>query len=406
MKKRLIIIMFLFVFMFIPKINAEDKISITCPQSVNTGDTFKCSVITTEVVKINTDLTVYKGSTLMSNSGDIEFKANTAKDYDIRVTDSSGVNTYQTVTVSVKEKTTTTTKSKSSNNYLKSISVNGNEITSFSKEKSKYEITVPYETESIVVNAETEDDLSEVTIDEPTNITDTNEYTITVTAEDKTTKIYKVIVKKEEKKESDDTSILSIKIKGYNFNYDGKSKTSYLTIKNNVKKLNIDVITNDDSATYKIKDNKNLEDGSVITITVTAENKDTTDYRIIIRKKEVKSNLPIFIGIGVIIFLIIIIVVVASIVKKNKSNKNKDNKEIKKKKSRFFEEDDEDESSDIDEKTKEYKDLQNVSNYDIDDVDIDNDEEEKTRIANYEDLEEELGKTQIININFDEENED
>ena len=45
---------------------------------------------------------------------------------------------------------------------------------------------------------------------------------------------------KEEKKESNDTSILSIKIKGYNLNYDGKSKTIYLKIKNNNKQIDYD----------------------------------------------------------------------------------------------------------------------------------------------------------------------
>ena len=403
MKKRIIIIVLLYVFIFMPKINAEDKISINCPSSATVGEAFKCSVTTAEVVKINTELTVYKGSTLMSNSGDIEFKASTAKDYDISVTDSSGVNTYQTVTVSVKEKTTTTTtKAKSSNNYLKSISVNGNDITNFSKEKTKYELSVPYDTKEIKVKAEPEDDLSEVTIDTPSKISDTNEYTITVTAEDKTTKIYKVIVSKEEKVKSDDTSILSIKIKGYSFNYDGKSKTSYLTIKNDVKKLNIDVITNNDSATYKIKGNKNLKDGSEIIITVTAENGDKNDYRIIISKKDKTSYLPLIIGIGGGLLFIILVIVIVSVIKKNKSNKS-DIKEVKNKKSRFFEEDD-DEEDEL-EKTKEFK-SSDVSDYDVNDINIDNDDEEKTRFVNYDDLEEELGKTQILNINLDEEDED
>ena len=408
MKKVKLFLMFILgMLIFSINVKAADTYGIKCDKAY-VNEPFACSVTTAKPVSISTDLKVYEGSVSMDKNGTIKFKASKAGDYDISLISDDGETTYKTVTISVNEKTTTTktttttTKAKSDNNYLESITVNGEQIESFDKTKTKYFVEVENKVKKAIIKATSEDDAATVTIDGPKVLeVGDNEYTISVKSESNTTKFYKVIVTRKDEEESTNTDIKSIKIRGYHLNFDKNSKTFYLNIKKEDTELDITVNTKDKKANYDIEGNENLEDGSVVKIVVTAQNGDTDTYRIIIQK-ESTNIIPYIIGALILIIIIVIIVVVMKNKKKKDNNKgdNKDKKSDGKKKPINKEnknnEDFENEKTIEMPPISEPKEKDNKESYeeeyddDLDDemVHIDNDEEEETRILSYAEREE------------------
>lgn len=408
MKKVKLFLMFILgMLIFSINVKAADTYGIKCDKAY-VNEPFACSVTTAKPVSISTDLKVYEGSVSMDKNGTIKFKTSKAGDYDISLISDDGETTYKTVTISVNEKTTTTktttttTKAKSDNNYLESITVNGEQIESFDKTKTKYFVEVENKVKKATIKATSENDASTVTIDGPKVLeVGDNEYTISVKSESNTTKFYKVIVTRKDKEESSNTDIKSIKIRGYHLNFDKNSKTFYLNIKKEDTELDITVNTKDKKANYDIEGNENLEDGSVVKIIVTAQNGDTDTYRIIIQK-ESTNIIPYIIGVLILIIIIVIIVVVMKNKKKKDNDKddNKDKKSDGKKKPINKEnknnEDFENEKTIEMPPISEPKEKDNKESYeeeyddDLDDemVHIDNDEEEETRILSYAEREE------------------
>lgn len=408
MKKVKLFLMFILgMLIFSINVKAADTYGIKCDKAY-VNEPFACSVTTAKPVSISTDLKVYEGSVSMDKNGTIKFKTSKAGDYDISLISDDGETTYKTVTISVNEKTTTTktttttTKAKSDNNYLESITVNGEQVESFDKTKTKYFVEVENKVKKATIKATSEDDASTVTIDGPKALeVGDNEYTISVKSESNTTKFYKVIVTRKDKEESSNTDIKSIKIRGYHLNFDKNSKTFYLNIKKEDTELDITVNTKDKKANYDIEGNENLEDGSVVKIIVTAQNGDTDTYRIIIQK-ESTNIIPYIIGVLILIIIIVIIVVVMKNKKKKDNDKddNKDKKSDGKKKPINKEnknnEDFENEKTIEMPPISEPKEKDNKESYeeeydeDLDDemVHIDNDEEEETRILSYAEREE------------------
>lgn len=408
MKKVKLFLMFILgMLIFSINVKAADTYGIKCDKAY-VNEPFACSVTTAKPVSISTDLKVYEGSVSMDKNGTIKFKTSKAGDYDISLISDDGETTYKTVTISVNEKTTTTktttttTKAKSDNNYLESITVNGEQVESFDKTKTKYFVEVENKVKKATIKATSEDDAATVTIDGPKVLeVGDNEYTISVKSESNTTKFYKVIVTRKDEEESSNTDIKSIKIRGYHLNFDKNSKTFYLNIKKEDTELDITVNTKDKKANYDIEGNENLEDGSVVKIVVTAQNGDTDTYRIIIQK-ESTNIIPYIIGILILIIIIVIIVVVMKNKKKKDNNKddNKDKKSDGKKKPINKEnknnEDFENEKTIEMPPISEPKEKDNKESYeeeyddDLDDemVHIDNDEEEETRILSYAEREE------------------
>lgn len=426
MKKKYLITFILCMFIFTIKVSATSSISCK-PLNVNVGDQITCSVKTDEPVEISSKLSIVAGDTTMEKDGNIVYKASSKGTYDVMIkTITPGFSDKAIITVSEKttttttKTTTTTTKAKSDNNYLSSITVDGVSLKDFSKTKTKYFIELENDVVNANIKAEAEDENAKVEIDGPKtlNVGD-NEYTISVTSENDTTKFYKVIVTRKDEEESSDTDIKNIRIKGYHLNFDKNSKTFHLNIDKEDTELDITVNTKDKNASYEIEGNDSLKDGSVIKIIVTAEDGSSDTYRIIIEKKD--SNIVPFIIIGVI--LIIILGLVIFFITKKKKDKNKKNtkdkpitkKEPKKEVQKEFY---------AEEKTIEMPVINNddniIGNDDIDIEDeaplIDNDEEEETRILSYaerEELErnklldndvantidEELDKTLLFNYN-------
>lgn len=410
MKKRVTLILFMFMFCFVSIDNLQAKSTYSCNKEVPVDGYITCSVtVDNDAVKIESDGNVniydlkgekyskisdyqavfYESGTVVFGPADDKYSK-----YIISLLTEDGrpygsdtrVNVIAKTTV--KSTTTTTTKSLSSNNYLSTITVDGEEIENFSKNTSKYFVKVENDVSTISIEAEAEDEKAKVEIDGPDTLKiGDNEYTISVTSENDTTKFYKVIVTRKEEDESSNTDIDNIKVKGYNLNFDKNSKTFYLSINKNTTKLNIEVTLDDEKSNYEIKGNENLKDGSIVKIIVTAEDGSTDTYRIIIQKDS-KSNVPLII---ILISSIIIIGIVVFVLIKRKNKKKKNDKKGKTAQNNQKSNSSVENKSYQDEKTIEMppisSDSAGLDGYKEDDdeqiVHVDNDEEEKTRMLSY-----------------------
>ena len=115
---------------------------------------------------------------------------------------------------------------------------------------------------------------------------------------------------------SGDNAIKTLYIKNYDLKFDSNVLEYQLKVKNNVKKLDLDILLNDSNATYVIKGNENFKSGeNIVEIIVTAENGNTKTYTIKVNKeaKEVleettdeETTTPTK---AVIIFLIILVII-------------------------------------------------------------------------------------------------
>lgn len=392
MKKKFIIL-FSLICMVLFTSNVYATASISCDKKeVIIGDQITCKITTEndEEVKVTSSLTVVAGDTSLTKSGNIVYKAQAKGNFDIKA---ETTNWNDKVTIVVNEKptststttTTTTTKAKSSNNYLSFIKVNKKEVENFDKETIKYELSYDNSIDKVAIEAKAEDDKAKVSLDGNNELkVGENEFTIKVTSEDGTDKLYKLIITREEEI-SANTKIKSIDIKGYSLKIDGPSKTYHLKVDKKTDKLDISVVLEDEKAGYEIEGNDNLVDGSTISIIVTAENNDTDTYRILISKdsdkKENKSILPLII-IGALLLIVVIVVIVVVKKKKNK----KDNNDIN----------NNDEKNDTDtlEETKEFEVVKEDSKEEkeIDYDNYDNDENEKTTIISYSNINSEFEK--------------
>lgn len=203
--------------------------------------------------------------------------------------------TTSQTTTSTTTTTTTTENLKDGNNYLKELTLKDTDFI-FSKEVETYYLKISRETSSIEVTAKAESDKATVKIENNENIDIEKPITVTVTAEDGSIRIYQINLSYLD--ELDDNSFLSrIEIEGYNIDFNPEKNDYTLKINKSDKTLNITVETQSDNATYEIKNNSNLKNKSKIVITVAAENGNSRDYTITIKKS---SNFGL-------IFLIIIL---------------------------------------------------------------------------------------------------
>ena len=137
--------------------------------------------------KINIEATLEDETASVTGIGDISLKTG-ENILNVTVTAEDG---------SVKVYEIAVTRAKSNNNYLKSLSVNEGTISpEFSKNNLTYNITVPYEIESLKINAQAEDSTAEIEIDGNNNFTvgSDNKVYVNVVAEDKTVRAYLINV--------------------------------------------------------------------------------------------------------------------------------------------------------------------------------------------------------------------
>ena len=178
--------------------------------------------------------------------------------------------------------TTTTSTLKDSNSYLKELTLKGTDFI-FSRDVETYNLKINKELTTIEVTAKPESEKATVKIENNENIDIDKPILITVTAEDDTIRVYRIILYYADEKDNN-TNLSKIEIQGYNIEFKPDVTEYTLKINKSDKTLDMIVETESDLSTYEIKNNTNLKNKSKVVITVTAENGDTKDYTITIKK--------------------------------------------------------------------------------------------------------------------------
>ena len=203
--------------------------------------------------------------------------------------------------------------------YLSSLSLSSGAF-NFDRKTFMYETTVIYDTTNVDVRAvpETENAKVEVTGGKDLKVGD-NMITVKVTSESESTNTYKIklVRLKEDQTIGDNPYIKDIKIKNYNLNFDPNIINYSLKIKNE-KKLDITVTLDDPNSKYEIIGNKDLKDGSIITIKSTSSGGFVKLYKI----KISKTNNLLYYVLGIII-AISIIGALATLIIINRNNKGR-----------------------------------------------------------------------------------
>ena len=209
------------------------------------------------------------------------------------------------------------TRELSNNNTLKELTVNDEKI-KLNKNDFLYYYTVKNDVDTISVKALATDNKAIVEIDPVTSLSvGENEVGIRVTAPNGEFVNYTLIITREQLLSSN-SKLLNLEIVGYKLDF--KSDVEYYDLKiNDEDELEIITETEDEKAVVNIEGNKNLVNGSIIKITVKAEDNSHTRYFITIEKSK-KSNLLLLILILLMILILTIIIII--LIKRNKKRKS------------------------------------------------------------------------------------
>jgi len=169
---------------------------------------------------------------------------------------------------------------KSNDNSLKSLIIDKIDFT-FKSDVLEYNLTVPYDTDELVIEALANHDNAFVDYDKKVKLmVGNNVINIKVTAEDSTEKNYVLNIKREEK-----VSLVStITIKGIDFSFNPEVYNYKLNT--SLEKLEFDVKVNNENTKVDIIGNENLENGSKVSIKVSL-NDDVKTYVFKIINEEV-----------------------------------------------------------------------------------------------------------------------
>ena len=229
---------------------------------------------------------------------------------------------------------TTEEPSKASDKALKTLEVTPEGLDpEFDPETTSYTLNVGADVEKLEIKAAPNDEKATVEITgNESLVAGDNAVKITVTAQDGTTRIYTINVKKGE---ATTLGLSSLKINGYTLSPKFSSNVYEYKINvldPNITKLDVLATANVENAKVEVTGNTNLVKGeNTITITVTSEDgKEKVIYQILVNKDSDvtattnKQDMIIYGGIvvGVILIFVIIIIVVKSRKKKKQPTNN------------------------------------------------------------------------------------
>lgn len=185
---------------------------------------------------------------------------------------------------------------KSTDNTLKSLGVSGFTMSpTFNKDTTEYSVTVPNATDKVIVNAEANDGKATFEVKGADNLqVGDNKVEVVVKAEDGSTKVYTINVKKEEKAEEKpeldgDATLSKLYIGGYTLSptFNKNTNVYSISVGEAVGGLNVDATSTSSKAKVEIKGNNGWKYGmNTVTIVVTAENGNKNTYIINVNRKD------------------------------------------------------------------------------------------------------------------------
>lgn len=193
------------------------------------------------------------------------------------------------------------TRSLSSNNNLSSLKSSvGTFDIAFDKDVTVYTLTVPYDTESVILSGGLEDINSVVDgLIEYKLTEDKTVANITVTSESGEKKVYTVYIIKEAKPVvtpvvyyySSNSYLKTLEIEGYEITFDKETLEYKIKVKSDVTSLDIKAIPESNKSRVEITGNEKFKKGNnTVTITVTAEDGSTREYKITVDKEADKKD--------------------------------------------------------------------------------------------------------------------
>lgn len=256
--------------------------NITGMVNISSSNTSVASVSTSSVwIENNTvTATVYAKS---SGSCKIIVSPNSLADSEngADVTSTAGTKSLSlTVKAKTTTTTTTTTTTKSSNNYLSVLKVNIEGLTpNFNKYTNNYSLTVGSSVTKLGLIIRTESAKATYYVTGNSNfVAGDNIVKIVVTAENKTTRVYKIIVTKAADITKANAYLSSVLINGVAFQEFDSKKFEYKLkdVENDITSVEIKAFPESKNATAVITGASNFKEGkNTIVITVTAEDKKT-----------------------------------------------------------------------------------------------------------------------------------
>lgn len=208
--------------------------------------------------------------------------------YTIVVTAQSGAKKNYVVTI---KRAAAPVTPKDSDNTLKGLSVDGYTIDpAFNKDTTDYSITVPSNVNDVTVNAEKNSSKATVKIEGNTGLKPgENIVKVTVTAEDGSTKVYNIKVNKESEVASNDATLKSLGVSGYDMspNFSNDTLNYNVTVPNEANSVTINTETNNPKAKVEITGNTDLKVGeNKVTVKVIAEDGTTKTFTINVKKED------------------------------------------------------------------------------------------------------------------------
>ena len=221
---------------------------------------------------------------------------------------------------------------KGDNNYLKSITLSSGTL-NFDKDIFEYKINVDYNTKELLISAIAEEKTSTVeVVGNKELVVGENIYKIKVLAENKSERIYTIIVNRleEGKTLSNNNYLANLSIKNHSIAF-VKDKLTYDITLTNETSLDLKYDTEDEKAFVKVEGNSDLKNNSVVKIIVTAEDGTTRTYILNIIKEEAFNYTILIIPLEILLLGLVVIIVIKK-VKPKKKEINPINEEIVKEK--------------------------------------------------------------------------
>lgn len=221
---------------------------------------------------------------------------------------------------------------KGDNNYLKSITLSSGTL-NFDKDIFEYKINVDYNTKELLISAIAEEKTSTVeVVGNKELVVGENIYKIKVLAENKSERIYTIIVNRleEGKTLSNNNYLANLSIKNHSIAF-VKDKLTYDITLTNETSLDLKYDTEDEKAFVKVEGNSDLKNNSVVKIIVTAEDGTTRPYILNIIKEEAFNYTILIIPLAILLLGLVVIIVIKK-VKPKKKEVNPINEEIVKEK--------------------------------------------------------------------------
>lgn len=215
--------------------------------------------------------------------------------------------------------------------YLQNLTIEGQEI-DFSKYRKEYELTVLYEVESLVISATPATEGINIDLQESYPL-EVGENVVFIKLSDANQNITTYTINVNRLKEgeeiripSSDATLKNIIIKGYELNFKPGVFEYVLQVSTGVNKLDIEPVLTNEYATYEIVGNKNISDGSIVSIKVTSETGGKINsYDIKIEVVKGIKDYLLYIVVGSVFLVSLIALVIVNQSKNQKKKGTKDN---------------------------------------------------------------------------------